>query len=143
MRWLLWCFCLLAESYETINHYHYQLRTKSTNDFEKDFFKLKNNSVFGKTMENIRNRVDVRLRTSEVLEKLVPKPNYERMTIFSGDLIVVHMKKTELVFNKPLYLGMSIIDISKTRMCDFHHNYMKVKYRDDCKILMTDTDSLM
>jgi len=94
-------------------------------------------------MENIRNRVDVRLRTSEVLEKLVPKPNYERMTIFSGDLIVVHMKKTELVFNKPLYLGMSIIDISKTRMCDFHHNYMKVKYRDDCKILMTDTDSLM
>jgi len=121
-----------------------QLRTKATNDFEKDFFEMMNNSVFGKTMENIRNRVDVKLRTSEKsAEKLVPKPNYERTTIFSEDLIAVHMKKTELAFNKPVYLGMSILDISKTRMCDFHYNYMKVKYGDDCKLLMTDTDSLM
>jgi len=121
-----------------------QLRTKATNDFEKYFFKLMNNSVFGKTMENIRNRVDVRLRTSEKsAEKLVTKPNYERTTIFSEDLIAVHMKKTELVFNKPVYLGMAILDISKTRMYDFHYNYMKVKYGDDCKLLMTDTDSLM
>jgi len=121
-----------------------QLRTKATNDFEKDFFEMMNNSVFGKTMENIRNRVDVKLRTSEKsAEKLVPKPNYERTTIFSEDLIAVHMKKTELAFNKPVYLGMSILDISKTRMCDFHYNYMKVKYGDDCKLLMTDADSLM
>jgi len=95
-------------------------------------------------MENIRNRVDVRLRTSEKsAEKLVPKPNYERTTIFSEDLIAVHMKKMELVFNKPVYLGMSILDISKTLMYDFHYNYMKVKYGDNCKLLMTDTDSLM
>jgi len=95
-------------------------------------------------LENIRNRVDVRLRTSKKsAEKLVPKPNYERTTIFSEDLIAVHMKKTELVFNKPVYLGMSILDISKTLMNDFHNNYMKVKYVDDCKRLMTDTDSLM
>ena len=121
-----------------------QLRTKATNDFEKDFFKLMNNFVFGKTMENIRNRVDVRLRTSEKsAEKLVTKPNYERTTIFSEDLIAVHMKKTELVFNKPVYLGMAILDISKTHMYDFHYNYMKVKYGDDCKLLMTDTDSLI
>ena len=114
-----------------------QLRTKATNDFEKDFFKLMNNSVFGKTIENIRNRVDVRLRTSEKsAEKLVPKPNYERTTIFSEDLIAVHMKKTELVFNKLVYFGMSILDISKTLMYDF-------KYGDNCKLLMTDTDSLM
>jgi len=103
-----------------------------------------NNSVFGKTMENIRNRVDVRLRTSEKsAEKLVMKPNYERTTIFSEDLIAIHMKKTELVFNKPVYLGMLILDISKTLMFDFHYTYMKVKYGDDCKLLMTDTDSLM
>ena len=95
-------------------------------------------------MENIRNRVDVRLRTSEKsAEKLVTKPNYERTTIFSEDLIDAHMKKTELVFNKPVYLGMAILDISKTHMYDFHYNYMKVKYGDDCKLLMTDTDSLI
>ena len=79
-------------------------------------------------MENIRNRVDVRLQTSEKsAEKLVRRPNYERTTIFSEKLIAVHMKKTELVFNKPVYLGMSILDISKTLMYDFHYNYMKVK----------------
>jgi len=121
-----------------------QLRTKATNDFEKDFFKLMSNSVFGKTTENIRNRVDARLRTSEKsAEKLVRKPSYERTTIFNENLIAVHMKKTELVFNKPVYLGMSILDISKTLMNDFHNNYMKVKYRDNRKLLMTDTDSLM
>ena len=97
-----------------------QLRTKATNDFEKDFFKLMSNSVFGKTMENVRNRVDVRLRTSEKsAETLVTKPNYERTTIFSENLIAVHMKKTELVFNKPVYLGMAILDIS-TRMYHFN-----------------------
>jgi len=76
-----------------------------------------NISVFGKTMENIRNRVDVRLKTSEKsMEKLLSKPNFERMTIFNEDLIAVHMKKTELVFNKPV-IGMSILDISKTLSC--------------------------
>ena len=116
----------------------------ATNDFEKDFFKLMNNSVFGKTMENIRNRVDVRLRTSEKsVEKLVLKPNFERLTIFNEDLVTVQMKKTALVYNKPVYLGMSILDISKILMYDFHYNNMKAKYRDNCKLLMTDTDSLM
>jgi len=85
-------------------------------------------------MENIRNRVDVRLRTSEKsAEKLVPKPNYERTTIFSEDLIVVHTNKTELVFNKQVYLRMSILDFSKTHMYDFHY-YMKVKFGDNCKL---------
>jgi len=102
-----------------------KLRTEASSEFEKDFFKLMNNSVFGKTMENIRNGVDIRLRTDEKsAEKLVSKPIYERTTIFSEDLVAVHMKKTELVFNKPVYLGMSILDISKTLMYDFHYNYM-------------------
>ena len=71
------------------------------------------------------------------------KPNFDHCTVFDENLIAVHMKKTELVFNKPVYLGMSILDISKTLMYDFHYNYMKVKYGDNCKLLMTGTDSLM
>jgi len=93
------------------------LRTKAKNDFEKDFFKLMNNSVFGKTMENIRNRQDIKLATNEKqASKLICKPNYKRRTIFSEHLIAVHMNKTELVFNKPIYLGMSILDLSKSLM---------------------------
>ena len=97
-----------------------KLRTKASREFEKDFFKLMNNSVFGKTVENIRNRVDIRLKTDgKSAEKLAAKPNYERTTIFNVDLIAVHMKKTELVFNNPVYLGMSILGLSKTLMYDF------------------------
>jgi len=121
-----------------------KLRTEAYSEFEKDFFKLMNNSVFGKTMENIQNRVNIRLRTDDKsAEKLVSKPNYERTTIFSENLIAVHMQKTELVFNKPVYLGMSILDISKTPMYDFHYNCIKKNYGPKAKLLMTDTDSLM
>ena len=119
------------------------LRAKATNDFEKDFFKLMNNSVFGKTMENIRNRVDIRLVTRESQAKrLTCKPNYQHHTIFSKNLAAVHMKKVSLKFNKPVYLGMSILDLSKTLMYDFHYNYIKPKYGDSAKLLFTDTDSL-
>ena len=119
------------------------LRAKATNDFEKDFFKLMNNSVFGKTMENIRNRVDIRLVTRESqAKKLTCKPNYQHQTIFSKNLAAVHMKKVSLYFNKPVYLGMSILDLSKTLMYDFHYNYIKPKYDDRAKLLFTDTDSL-
>ena len=119
------------------------LRAKATNDFEKDFFKLMNNSVFGKTMENIRNRVDIRLVTRESqAKKLTCKPNYQHHTIFSKNLAAVHMKKVKLYFNKPVYLGMSILDLSKTLMYDFHYNYIKPKYGDNAKLLFTDTDSL-
>ena len=120
------------------------LRTKAKNNFEKDFFKLMNNSVFGKTMENIRNRVNVKLvNTQERLRKLVAKPNYRSRKIFSENLISVHMKKTSLTMNKPVYLGMCILDLSKTIMYDFHYNYIKPKYGDKAKLLFTDTDSLM
>jgi hypothetical protein len=90
------------------------LRTIAKNDFEKDSFKLMNNSVFGKTMENIRNRVDVKLCSNEnIVEKLIAKPNFENTTIFTENLVAIHMKKTKIVFNKPIYIGMSILDISK------------------------------
>ena len=121
------------------------LRTKAKNNFEKDFFKLMNNSVFGKTMENIRNRVNVKLvNTKEKLRKLVAKPNLKSPPkIFSENLVSVHMKKTSLTMNKPVYLGMCILDLSKTIMYDFHYNYIKPKYGDKAKLLFTDTDSLM
>ena len=120
------------------------LRTKAKNNFEKDFFKLMNNSVFGKTMENIRNRVNIKLvNTEEKLKKLVAKPNFKSRKIFSENLVSVHMKKTKLTMNKPVYLGMCILDLSKTIMYDFHYNYIKPKYGNKAKLLFTDTDSLM
>ena len=120
------------------------LRTKAKNNFEKDFFKLMNNSVFGKTMENIRNRVNVKLvNTQERFRKLAAKPNYKGRKIFSENLISVHLKKTSLTMNKPVYLGMCILDLSKTIMYDFHYNYIKPKYGVKAKLLFTDTDSLM
>ena len=120
-----------------------KLRAKAKSEFEKDFFKLMNNSVFGKTMENIRNRVDVQLVTSEAkASKLTSKPNYDRLTIFDENLIAVHMRKIKLYFNKPIYLGMSILDISKTKMYDFHYRFIKPKNGDKAKLLFTDTDSL-
>ena len=120
------------------------LRTQAKNNFEKDFFKLMNNSVFGKTMENIRNRVNVKLvDTGEQFKKLTAKPNYESRKIFNENLVSVHMKKTSLTMNKPVYLGMSILELSKTIMFDFHYKYIKPKYRNKAKLLFTDTDSFL
>ena len=120
------------------------LRAQAKNNFEKDFFKLMNNSVFGKTIENIRNRVDVKLvNTEEKFKKLVAKPNFQSRKIFNENLISVHMKKTSLTMNKPVYLGMCILDLSKILMYDFHYNYIKLKYGDNAKLLFTDTDSFL
>ena len=95
-------------------------------------------------MENIRNRVDVKLvNDKKQAEKLSAKPNFNHCNIFSEDLVAIHMEKTRLVFNKPVYLGMCILDLSKTLMYDFHYNYIKPKYGDKAKLLFTDTDSLM
>ena len=103
-----------------------------------------NNSVFGKTMENIRNRVDIHLVTDEKqASKFISKPNYQHRTIFCDNLAAIHMKKTHLVFNKPVYLGTCILDLSKTLMYEFHYNYIKPKYGEKAKLLFTDTDSLM
>ena len=121
-----------------------ELRKCAANNFEKDFFKLMNNSVFGKTVENIRKRQNIYLiddRKKAV--KLSSKPNFDRCTIFDKDLIAIHMKNTEVFFNKPVYVGQAILDLSKTLMFNFHYTYIKDQYGKKAELLFTDTDSLM
>jgi hypothetical protein len=122
-----------------------ELRKRATNYFEKDLYKPMNNSVFGKTMENLRKRVDVKLvRSSEEdrLRKLIAKPNYSRCKIFDDDLAALHMHKTSLCLNHPIYVGMSILDLSKLLMYDYYYNKVKTKYGDRATLLYTDPDSL-
>ena len=118
-------------------------RKNAKNDFEKDFFKLMNNIVFGKTMENIRKRVDVRLVTDKnKLLKLTSKPTYLSCKIFNKNLVAVHKIKETLTLNRPAYVGMCILDLSKVLMYNFHYNHIKENYGNKAKLLFTDTDSL-
>ena len=120
-----------------------QLRTNATNQFEKDQYKMYNNAVFGKTMEAIRKRLNIELVTNpKRLEKLIAKPNFIDRTIYGETLAAVHMEKTKLLFNKPIYVGMCILDLSKTVMYKFHYDVMLQRYDRSCiKLLYTDTDS--
>ena len=94
-----------------------KLRKEAKNDFEKDFFKLMNNSVFGKTMENVRNHRDIKLVTTDKRRSiLASEPNYHLSKRISKDSIIKEMKKVEVKRNKPIYLGQVILDISKTLM---------------------------
>ena len=103
-----------------------------------------NNSVFGKTIENIRKRQNVILVDNKDLAyKLSSKPNFDRSTIFDENFIACHMKKTEVYFNKPIYVGQAILDLSKTLMFDFHYKYIRKKFGYRAELLFTDTDSLM
>ena len=121
-----------------------RLRAAAKNEFEKDFFKLMNNSVFGKTMENIRNHRDMKLVTNEQkYKKYVMKPNFKDSVRFSESLIGVEMGKTEITMNKPLYLGQAILDLSKTVMYEFHYDYVKPKYGSKAQLCYMDTDSFV
>ena len=103
-----------------------------------------NNSVFGKTSENVRNHRDIKLVTSDKRRKrLVSEPNYHSHKNFSEHLMAIEMKKTKVKLIRPLYLGMSVIDISKTLMYKFWYDYIKPKYEDRAKLCYTDTDSLV
>ena len=91
-----------------------ELRKASKNDFEKDLFKLMNNSAFGKTMGNIRKHRDIKLVTkAKKRSKLVSEPNYHTINLISEDLSITEMKKTRVKMNKPIYFGLSILEISK------------------------------
>ena len=121
-----------------------KLRTEAKNDFEKYFFKLMNNSVFGKTMENVRNHRDIKLVTTDKRwNQLVSDPNYHTSKHFSENLFAIEMEKTKVKMNKPVYLGMSILDISKTIIYEFWYDYIKQKYQDNAKLCYKDTDSII
>ena len=121
-----------------------ELRKAAKNDFEKDLFKLMNNSVFGKTMENIRKHRDIKLVTTDKKRsKLVSEPNYHTINLTSEDLSIIEMKKTKVKMNKPIYLGLSILEISKTLMYKFWYDYMTPKYNDNVKLWYMDTDSFI
>ncbi|XP_021359655.1 uncharacterized protein LOC110454477 [Mizuhopecten yessoensis] len=103
-------------------------RAACTNEFEKDFFKLMNNAVFGKTMENVRSRVDIKLaHTEKKLKKYVARPSFQRFTIFNEDLVAVQNDQVKLVLNKPVYVGQTILDLSKCIMYEFYYKYLKPK----------------
>ena len=111
-----------------------ELRKLARNDFEKDLFKLMNNSVFGKTLENIRKHRDIKLVTTDKKRsKLVSEPNCHTINLISEDLSIIEMKKTKVKMSKPIYLGLSILEISKILMYEFWYDYMKPKYNDDVK----------
>ena len=113
-------------------------------DFEKDLFKLTNNAVFGKTMKNVRKHRDIKLVTTDKKRnKLVSEPNYDTMNYISEDLSIIEMNKTRVKMNKPIYLGLSILDISKILMYEFRYDYMKPKYGDNVKLSYMDTDSFI
>ena len=119
-----------------------EFRKQARNDFETDFYKLMNNSVFGKTMENLRNRVDVKIVRdweADKIRKLLSSPSFDRFTIFGNDMAGIHMHKTKLVLNKPVYTGMTILEKSKILMYDFFYNHLKAKYGHKCQLVYTDS----
>ena len=121
-----------------------ELRKLARNDFEKDLFKLMNNSVFGKTMENLRKHRDIKLVTMDkIRSKLVSEPNFHAMNLISEDLSIIKMKKTKVKMNKPIYLGLSILEISIILMYEFWYDYIKPKYNDNVKLCYMDTDSFI
>ena len=120
------------------------LRKQAKNDFEKDFFKLINNSVFGKTMENVKNHRDIKIVTMDKRRSiLASKPNCHSTKFISKDLLIMVTKKTEVKMNKPIYLGQAILDLSKTFMYEFWHDYIKPKYGDKARLCFMDTDSFV
>ena len=130
---------------KTYIDFNTQLRTAATNDFEKDFFKLMNNSVFGNTMENISKHRNIKLVTT--VEKYLPtvmKPNFKSGVLFGENLMGCEMGKIKVVMNKPVYFGQVILDLSKIVMYEFHYDYMVPKYSlEKLKLCYLDMDSLV
>ena len=119
-------------------------RMQAKNEFEKNFFKLMNNAVFGKTMENVRKRIDFRLVSDERRTlKLISKPNFVDRVIYTPNLVGIELLKTNLVLDKAIYVGMCILDISKVLMYDFHYDKMQKIFDGDLKLCYMDTDSFI
>ena len=121
-----------------------ELRKLAKDDFEKDLFKLMNNAVFGKTMENIRKHRNIKLVTTDKKRnKLVSEPNYHTIHYISEDSSIIQMNKMTVKMNKPIYLGLSVLGISKILMYKFWYDYMKPKYNDNVKLCYMDTDTFV
>ena len=121
-----------------------ELRKKASNNFGKDFFKLMNNGVFGKTMENVRKHRDIKLvKTDHRRNKLVSERNYHTMKLIEENLSIIEMKKVKVKMNKPIYLGLCILDISKIIMYEFWYDYVKNKYGNNARLCYMDTDSFV
>ena len=122
-----------------------QKRTVAKNDFEKNLFKLMNNSVFGKTMENIRKRVNIKIAPTAWIEaeEYVSAAGLRTLREEMLSFYVIHMKKANLFLNKPIYTGLTVLDLSKLLMYEFYYDRLKPKYGDNCRLLYTDTDSLI
>ena len=121
-----------------------ELRKKASNDFEKDFFKLMKNAVFGKTMENVRKHRDIKLvKTDKKRNKLVSEPKYHTTKLIDDNLAIIEMKKVKFKMNKPIYLGLCILEIGKIIMYEFWHDYVKKKYGNKVRLCYTDTDSFV
>ena len=121
-----------------------ELRQKAKNNSEKDFFKLMNNVVFGKTMENVRNYRNTKLVIKERRRSyLVSQPNYQTIKFFTENFLAIEMRKTQMLINKPVYLCLSILDLSKTKMYKFWHDYEKPKYGKNATLFRMDTDSFI
>ena len=120
-----------------------EMRAKASNDFEKDFFKLMNNAFFGKTMENVRTRrnIDIVSNDGQHLNRLTAKPTFKSVTEISEDICAVERIKATVTMNKPIYLGLCVLDLSKVLMYNFYHNKLKQLF-PTVKLLFTDTDSL-
>ena len=111
-------------------------------NMKKTFLKLMINSVYGKTMENVRKRINIKLvNNAKDYLKCMNRPTFISQKIFSKNLVAIHKIKSVLVLNKPIYVGFSILELSKLLIYDFHYNYFEKGY--DCKLLFTDTDSLV
>jgi hypothetical protein len=119
-------------------------RQQAKNDFERDFFKLMNNAVFGKTMENVRKRKNIDLVFDEVkCLKLLAKPQFESAKIINENLVLVDRIKKRVILDKPMYAGYCILELSKHLMFDFHYNVIKKEFGDRALVCFTDTDSLL
>ena len=130
-----------SKSYIDINT---TLRRGAKNNFEKDFFNLMNNAVFGKTIENVRKHRDIKLIiTNKRRNYLLSNPNNHRKKWFSKNLLAIEMKKIKLRVSKLVYLGLQILEISKTLMHEFWYDYIKPKYQQNKKLCYMDTDSFI
>ena len=119
-----------------------RMRAAATSDFEKDYFKLMNNSVFGKTQENLRKRISVEVITDEAIaRKRTCKPTFKRSYTIRDDLVIMEHHRTSLELNRAIYTGFTVLELSKLWMYDFHHKKMR-KWFSDIQLLFSDTDSL-